>query len=336
MQSQANTKRSDLTVFKSWKKIDNLGQPIFNFTNYRFSNPPNYLTIFQKLRPKKSPYFKKGIRSRIKIAKQINESTIFPKKQNIKGNVLHYLPKKGKKIIDPESFCNLSFSQLESFALKSYIFSQLNVDHPGLNRLGNSLSKTYKCYVGINGYFTPKKSQTLPLHFDNHDVFIFQVSGKKHWRVYDCDINTSSELKPIIEVILEPGDFLFIPAGFYHEANTNQKSSFHLTFGIHEVAILRLKKWMQINFPKIENWSESKKSIYNYSLLYYLKNNDIFSRLKWSFLFENRKIKQITILNSQQQVLLPLSKKKSLIRILKGNSPHSVFEKKLSKLIEVQ
>ena len=64
-------------------------------------------------------------------------------------------------------------------------------------------------------------------HIDNYDVFITQGQGKRHWRVGEA--NTLNEFAAhaallhcepfdaIIDVIMEPGDILYIPPGFPHE-----------------------------------------------------------------------------------------------------------------------
>ena len=64
-------------------------------------------------------------------------------------------------------------------------------------------------------------------HVDNYDVFICQGSGKRHWRVGDNSKQTEviaheallhvETFEAIIDVILEPGDIIYIPPGFPHE-----------------------------------------------------------------------------------------------------------------------
>ncbi len=64
-------------------------------------------------------------------------------------------------------------------------------------------------------------------HIDNYDVFIIQGQGKRHWRVgnkaavqefavHDA-LKHCAEFSAIIDVILEPGDMLYIPGGHPHE-----------------------------------------------------------------------------------------------------------------------
>ncbi len=59
-------------------------------------------------------------------------------------------------------------------------------------------------------------------HYDNYDVFLVQSSGKRHWRVGakgDTQNQTTKinglkhidHFEPIIDVVMEPGDILYIP-----------------------------------------------------------------------------------------------------------------------------
>lgn len=80
----------------------------------------------------------------------------------------------------------------------------------------------------VNAYITPPGSQGFDVHRDTHDVFVLQVSGSKHWMVYDRD---DPELTLIDEEI-ERGSALYIPKGFPHAASADTSASAHLTIGI--------------------------------------------------------------------------------------------------------
>jgi bifunctional lysine-specific demethylase and histidyl-hydroxylase NO66 len=80
----------------------------------------------------------------------------------------------------------------------------------------------------VNAYITPPGSQGFDVHQDTHDVFVLQVSGSKHWIVYDRD---DPELLLIDEEI-ERGSALYVPKGFPHAASAGRRASAHLTVGI--------------------------------------------------------------------------------------------------------
>jgi hypothetical protein len=98
--------------------------------------------------------------------------------------------------------------------------------------------------VQANAYYTPRGSQGLAVHHDTHDVFVLQISGEKRWLVYEPVLDLPlkeqryrTELgapgKPVIDTVLAPGDTLYLPRGWLHEARTSTVDSLHLTVGIN-------------------------------------------------------------------------------------------------------
>jgi lysine-specific demethylase/histidyl-hydroxylase NO66 len=94
-----------------------------------------------------------------------------------------------------------------------------------------------------NAYVTPPTSQGFAVHHDTHDVFVIQTHGHKGWRVYRPLVELagkeqpwSKELgdpgEPALEAELSPGDCLYIPRGFPHDAVARQEVSIHVTVGI--------------------------------------------------------------------------------------------------------
>ncbi|HEX2110709.1 MAG TPA: cupin domain-containing protein [Gaiellaceae bacterium] len=98
--------------------------------------------------------------------------------------------------------------------------------------------------VQANAYYTPRDSQGLPVHHDTHDVFVLQLAGEKRWLVYEPawelplkEQRYSSEMgapgEPLHDVVLGPGDTLYLPRGWLHEAVTSVTDSLHLTVGVN-------------------------------------------------------------------------------------------------------
>jgi hypothetical protein len=95
-----------------------------------------------------------------------------------------------------------------------------------------------------NAYLTPASSRGFAVHHDTHDVFVLQVSGSKRWRIYDPVVElplkgqrwlaeTHGGGEPVQEFTLSPGDTLYIPRGWPHEATSAETDSLHLTVGLH-------------------------------------------------------------------------------------------------------
>lgn len=89
-------------------------------------------------------------------------------------------------------------------------------------------------------YATPQGS--VGPHIDNYDVFIIQGMGKRNWKVGDRNPNYTQfsahkallhveEYEPIIDVILETGDILYIPIGYpHHGVSLTESLSYSVGF----------------------------------------------------------------------------------------------------------
>jgi hypothetical protein len=98
--------------------------------------------------------------------------------------------------------------------------------------------------VQANAYATPASARGFAVHHDTHDVFVLQVAGTKRWRIYEPlvelpvkDQRWSPALgdpgAPVDELTLQPGDTLYLPRGWPHEAVAQDDDSLHLTIGLH-------------------------------------------------------------------------------------------------------
>jgi bifunctional lysine-specific demethylase and histidyl-hydroxylase NO66 len=97
--------------------------------------------------------------------------------------------------------------------------------------------------VQANAYVTPATSQGFDVHHDTHDVFVLQTHGHKRWRIYRPVVelagkeqpwskNRTDPGAPILEAELAPGDCLYLPRGFPHDAVAREEVSIHVTVGI--------------------------------------------------------------------------------------------------------
>ena len=113
-----------------------------------------------------------------------------------------------------------------------------------LARFCRALEAELGCGVQANSYYTPCRSQGFAVHHDTHDVFVLQVAGEKHWRMYDPVLELplkaqrwSSSLgeagRPVLELTLRAGDTLYLPRGWLHDALTSDTDSLHITVGVN-------------------------------------------------------------------------------------------------------
>jgi Cupin superfamily protein len=129
------------------------------------------------------------------------------------------------------------------------VLQGLHLTRPSVAAFCRSLEETLGHPAQANAYYTPRAAQGLPVHHDTHDVFVLQVSGEKRWLVYEPalelplkDQRYSAELgapgAPVEDRVLRPGDMLYLPRGWLHEALTSETDSLHLTVGVNVVTWL--------------------------------------------------------------------------------------------------
>jgi len=112
-----------------------------------------------------------------------------------------------------------------------------------LARLASAVEAYLDHAVHTNIYITPGAVSGFGPHHDTHDVFIFQISGGKHWKIYAPIIGLphASQLfrphmfagaAPLLELDVEPGDLLYLPRGVVHSTTTSNRASAHATLGV--------------------------------------------------------------------------------------------------------
>ncbi len=131
---------------------------------------------------------------------------------------------------------------------------------PPLVDFGSRLADELGHPVQINAYITPPQNQGFSPHHDVHDVFVLQVSGRKHWTVhrpvvedpldnqpfngFKAAIAERVGEEPLIDTSLEPGDALYLPRGTIHSAQALGETSIHLTVGVHPLTRYQLVRFL--------------------------------------------------------------------------------------------
>lgn len=118
---------------------------------------------------------------------------------------------------------------------------------PEFQALSAVLGRTSAALIGANIYCSFGGVQAFGTHFDLHDVFAIQTEGEKTWRLYqnraDSPVALPDEADPrawftrtrgplMQEVRMRPGDVLYLPRGWYHDALATEGASLHVTFSV--------------------------------------------------------------------------------------------------------
>jgi bifunctional lysine-specific demethylase and histidyl-hydroxylase NO66 len=129
------------------------------------------------------------------------------------------------------------------------VLQALHRTWPPLVAFATRLSDELGHPTQINAYVTPPQNQGFAAHYDTHDVFVLQMTGRKRWRIHEpvvpdpladqpwesvrTDVATRAAEPPLIDTELAPGDSLYLPRGYLHSAVAQGELSIHLTVGVH-------------------------------------------------------------------------------------------------------
>jgi bifunctional lysine-specific demethylase and histidyl-hydroxylase MINA len=130
----------------------------------------------------------------------------------------------------------------------SLVLNEVETFTPGLKRIAETLGQDPGGKVQCNLYCSWQKHQAFNIHFDTHDVFALQVTGEKVWRIYRRHFKNpvnhpafklipgpvhDANAGPVqMEIVMRPGDLLYIPPGFYHDALAESEATVHLSYSV--------------------------------------------------------------------------------------------------------
>jgi len=163
------------------------------------------------------------------------------------GHADIWLPRQGRLPSDPMlNRGTLKFEQaLEHFNLgRTILVRHAERAHIRLEKIASDFEKLFQKPVDIQVYCTPPKEEGFDWHFDFEDVFVIQSHGMKEFRLRK-NLLPRAELKSVdptrdfhrladkteLRCLLKEGDWLYIPAGYWHKANA-VSTSFHLSVGV--------------------------------------------------------------------------------------------------------
>ena len=96
-----------------------------------------------------------------------------------------------------------------------------------------------------NAYLSFAGDGTFGEHWDTHDVFAIQLIGRKRWRIFaptfplpltrqtHAGSGHKCPAEPTLELIMEEGDVMYLPRGWWHHVIPLEVGSFHLSVGLY-------------------------------------------------------------------------------------------------------
>lgn len=124
----------------------------------------------------------------------------------------------------------------------------------GVGELAGRLEHDLRERIQVNLYAGWGTTHGFDVHWDDHDAFIIQLSGRKRWRLHgvtrrsplqrDVELPERPEGEPYEDFLLEDGDVLYLPRGHWHDVSAVGEESLHLTIGFNAATGVDLVAWL--------------------------------------------------------------------------------------------
>ncbi|ODC03018.1 hypothetical protein BFW38_05125 [Terasakiispira papahanaumokuakeensis] len=111
-----------------------------------------------------------------------------------------------------------------------------------LLKLIQSMEYLLEEYCSAHLYVSKEEESGLDIHWDDHDVLVLQIHGQKKWTLYEKDIKypvRSDRLRnpgmPGAEIwsgVLDPGNILYLPRGYWHLPEATGEICCHISIAI--------------------------------------------------------------------------------------------------------
>ena len=116
--------------------------------------------------------------------------------------------------------------------------------HEQLAKLAQGFTADLAAEVNIHMYCTPAEQYGFAWHYDAEEVFIVQTTGRKEYSLrkntvnpwpleetLPADMKYEREIMPLMKCMLNAGDWLYIPSGYWHMAAASE-TAISLAIGV--------------------------------------------------------------------------------------------------------
>jgi hypothetical protein len=131
----------------------------------------------------------------------------------------------------------------------SLVLNDVDSLTPGLAAVSNAIEGAGFGKAQANVYISWQSHKAFPAHYDTHDVWAVQVEGEKYWNIWegraewpishpafrreDQAHHEQAKGRLRAKVLMQPGDLLYLPRGWYHDALAEAPASIHVAYGAH-------------------------------------------------------------------------------------------------------
>ncbi|HFC3020971.1 TPA: cupin domain-containing protein [Neisseria gonorrhoeae] len=150
----------------------------------------------------------------------------------------------------------------------SLVYNHIN-NEPFSDHIARQVARFAGAHTIVSGYLAFGSDESYKNHWDARDMYAVQLFGKKRWQLTapdfpmplymqqtkDTDISIPEHID--MDIILEAGDVLYIPRGWWHRPIPLGCETFHFAVGTFPPNGYNYLEWLMKKFPTIESLRHS-------------------------------------------------------------------------------
>jgi ribosomal protein L16 Arg81 hydroxylase len=122
------------------------------------------------------------------------------------------------------------------------VLEGLDILEPEINAIAAALDRAHTAtFCNATAFFSQRGNEAYRGHVDTDDVLVIHLAGEKRWRLYRpqdprrvnlSDLTDAQMGAPETEVVMRPGDVLFLRSFTPHKVETLSQCSLHVSFDL--------------------------------------------------------------------------------------------------------
>lgn len=190
-------------------------------------------------------------------------------------------------------------------------------NEPFVSHIARQISQFVNAQVITSGYAAFSAKPSYRCHWDTRDVFAVQIKGRKRWvlkkpnfelPLYMQQVKDMQGIKEpeeiYLDIVLEAGDILYVPRGWWHNPIPMDGETFHLAIGTFAPTGFDYLNWLIQFAPNI---MEGRRNLHNFedsraSLVCFgdqfgelLSNRELFERFMADYIGQQRVDSKISL-----------------------------------------
>lgn len=145
------------------------------------------------------------------------------------------------------------------------------VNEPSFDKFSSEIAQFTGCHTFSSLYVAFNTQSSFRSHWDSRDIFAIQMQGKKRWIIHaptfknPLFMHRSKDMPEYIpnlddvymDIVLEAGDILYLPRGWWHDPIPVGEETVHLAVGIFPPYVNNYLSWIAHNMVEKEIVRES-------------------------------------------------------------------------------